>query len=99
VRITLDTNRLTDLLQGDGKLAEFLSTCEEVWVPLIVLAEIKAGFQGGTQRREMTRFCRVFWLNLRWTPCCKIARPRNITPGSSRNSSARVRPCRITICG
>jgi tRNA(fMet)-specific endonuclease VapC len=50
VRIALDTNRLTDLLKGDGVLGEFLGTCEEVWVPLVVLAEIKAGFHGGTQR-------------------------------------------------
>lgn len=50
MRIALDTNRLTDLLKGDSVLAEFLGTCEEVWVPLVVLAEIKAGFHGGTQR-------------------------------------------------
>ena len=49
VRIALDTNRLTDLFQGDGALAGFLGGCDEVWIPLIVLAEIKAGFHGGTQ--------------------------------------------------
>jgi tRNA(fMet)-specific endonuclease VapC len=50
VRVALDTNRLTDLLQGDAALAERLGACEEVWIPLVVLAEIKAGFYGGTQR-------------------------------------------------
>jgi len=49
VRAALDTNRLTDLFQGDAALAEWLGTCEQVWIPLIVLAEIKAGFLGGTQ--------------------------------------------------
>jgi predicted nucleic acid-binding protein len=52
VRVALDTNRLTDLFQGDAELAEFLATCDEVWIPLIVLAEIKAGFYGGTQHHR-----------------------------------------------
>jgi tRNA(fMet)-specific endonuclease VapC len=49
VRVALDTNRLTDLFQGDTALAEWLGGCEEVWIPLVVLAEIKAGFLGGNQ--------------------------------------------------
>jgi len=52
VRVALDTNRLTDLFQGDSALAERLGTCEQVWIPLIVLAEIKAGFLGGMQHRR-----------------------------------------------
>ena len=52
VRVALDTNRLTDLFQGDAALAEWLGTCEEVWIPLIVLAEIKAGFLGGNQQHR-----------------------------------------------
>jgi predicted nucleic acid-binding protein len=49
VRIALDTNRLTDLFQGDTTLAAFLGDCDEVWIPLFVLAEIRAGFYGGNQ--------------------------------------------------
>jgi tRNA(fMet)-specific endonuclease VapC len=52
VRVALDTNRLTDLFQGDTQLAEQLAICEEVWLPLFVLAEIKAGFYGGNQRHR-----------------------------------------------
>jgi predicted nucleic acid-binding protein len=50
VRVALDTNRLTDLFRGDAALAERLGLCDEVWLPLIVLAEIKAGFLGGNRR-------------------------------------------------
>ena len=49
MRIALDTNRLTDLFQGDAKLALFLGTCDEVWIPFVVLAEMKAGFYGGSR--------------------------------------------------
>lgn len=52
MRVAIDTNRLTDLLRGDVILAERLGVCDEVWVPLMVLGEIKAGFQGGTQRHR-----------------------------------------------
>jgi tRNA(fMet)-specific endonuclease VapC len=52
VRVALDTNGLTDLFQGDAALAERLGLCDEVWIPLVVLAEIKAGFLGGTERHR-----------------------------------------------
>jgi tRNA(fMet)-specific endonuclease VapC len=52
VRVALDTNRLTDLFQGDGELADRLGECDEVWLPLVVLAEIKAGFYGGSQQHR-----------------------------------------------
>jgi len=50
MRIALDANRLTDLFQGDGVLAAFLGTCDEVWIPFVVLAEMKAGFYGGARQ-------------------------------------------------
>lgn len=52
VRVALDTNRLTDLFQGDTELADRLGECDEVWIPLVVLAEIKAGFNGGSQQHR-----------------------------------------------
>jgi tRNA(fMet)-specific endonuclease VapC len=50
MRIALDTNRLTDLFQGDARLASFLGACDEVWIPFVVLAEMKAGFYGGNRQ-------------------------------------------------
>jgi predicted nucleic acid-binding protein len=52
MRVALDTNRLTDLFQGDSVLAERLEACDEVFIPLFVLGEIKAGFYGGTQQHR-----------------------------------------------
>jgi tRNA(fMet)-specific endonuclease VapC len=49
MRVALDTNRLTDLFQGDVALASFLGGCDEVRMPVVVLAEMKAGFYGGTR--------------------------------------------------
>jgi len=52
MRAALDTNRLVDLLRGDMRRAGLWGTCDEVWIPLIVLGEIKAGFLGGTQQHR-----------------------------------------------
>ena len=52
MRVALDTNRLTDLFQGDADLADRLATCDEVWIPLVVLGEIRAGFLGGSQQHR-----------------------------------------------
>ena len=60
MRVALDTNRLTDLFQGDAELADRLSECDEVWIPLIVLAEIKAGFTAARSNTATKSFCGAF---------------------------------------
>lgn len=52
MKIALDTNRITDLFRGDTEPAARLEMCEEVWIPVVVLGEMKAGFHGGTQQRR-----------------------------------------------
>jgi tRNA(fMet)-specific endonuclease VapC len=52
VRVAIDTNRLTDLFRGDAELAETLSFCEEVCVPLTVYAEVMAGLIAGSRRTQ-----------------------------------------------
>jgi tRNA(fMet)-specific endonuclease VapC len=60
VRVALDTNRLTDLFQGDTELADRLGKCDEVWLPLVVLGEIQAGFYGGSQQHRNEVLLRNF---------------------------------------
>jgi tRNA(fMet)-specific endonuclease VapC len=60
MRVALDTNRLTDLFQGDQELADRLGECDEVWLPLMVLAEIQAGFYGGSQQHRNEILLRSF---------------------------------------
>jgi tRNA(fMet)-specific endonuclease VapC len=47
VRILLDTNSLTDVFRGDATLIRTVELANEVWLPLIAVAEIKAGFLVG----------------------------------------------------
>jgi len=53
MRIAIDTNRYSDLVKGDEAVAEIVSSADEVWVPVIVVAELRAGFAAGAQHGEM----------------------------------------------
>lgn len=59
-RVALDTNRATDLFRGDADLAAQLSVCDEVWLPLIVLGEMQAGFLGGERSSKNEALLRAF---------------------------------------
>ena len=52
MRIAIDSNRYTDLRCGLPEVVEFLEDVEEIHMPLIVLAEQRAGFAYGTRREE-----------------------------------------------
>jgi predicted nucleic acid-binding protein len=60
VRVALDSNRYTDFARGDAHAVEVLERASEIYVPLIVVAEQRAGFAHGNQRekneRILTRF-------------------------------------------
>lgn len=60
MRVALDTNRYTDFCRGDERAVEVVSTAEQLWLPLIVLAELRAGYAHGSRReaneRTLTRF-------------------------------------------
>jgi hypothetical protein len=49
LRLLLDTHRLTDALRGDEATGARIEHAEEVRIPFVVLAEIKAGFASGTR--------------------------------------------------
>jgi tRNA(fMet)-specific endonuclease VapC len=58
-RVALDTNRLSDLFRGDDQLQDALEACDEVWIPLIVVGELEAGFQDGGKRHRNRRLLQV----------------------------------------
>ena len=60
MKIAIDSNRYTDLCRGISAVVEIVESAEEIYVPLIVLAEQRAGFAHGSARqkneRVLTRF-------------------------------------------
>lgn len=60
MKIVLDSNRYTDLMAGVPEVAEFLLEVESIFLPLIVLAELRAGFAHGSKRQENERKLSLF---------------------------------------
>ena len=60
MRLALDTNCYTDLIQGDSHVAEAVESADEVWLPFIVLAELRAGFSLGSKGAQNEAALRRF---------------------------------------
>lgn len=49
VRVALDINRYVDLARGEEAVVELLEHAEQIFLPVVVLAELRAGFAVGTR--------------------------------------------------
>ena len=60
MRLALDTNRYVDFCRGVEGVVAALEEAEAIFLPLIVLGELRAGFavgsQGATNERTLRRF-------------------------------------------
>ena len=58
MRLALDTNRYVDLCKGVAETARLVSTAEAVFLPFVVVAELRAGFAFGRRAAENERVLR-----------------------------------------
>ena len=49
MRLVLDTNRYTDLCRGESRVVGIVESADAVWLPFIVVGELRAGFAVGRQ--------------------------------------------------
>ena len=52
MRIVIDTNRYRDFCRNDPIAVDRLQTAEQIFLPFVVLAELRAGFLCGTKARQ-----------------------------------------------
>ncbi len=52
MRIALDTNTYTDAAQGERKAVDVLQSADEICIPFVVIAELRAGFALGTKGKK-----------------------------------------------
>ena len=52
MRIVLDTNAYSEAARGDARAAAVLRSADEIHLPFIVLAELRAGFAVGTRGQK-----------------------------------------------
>lgn len=60
LRLALDTNRYTDLCRGDADVVTIVEHAEAVFLPFVVVAELRAGFAVGKRGAENERVLRRF---------------------------------------
>jgi len=65
VKLAIDTNRYTDLCRGNVSVVEAIELADEVWLPFVVLGELRAGFAVGTQGPHNEAVLRRFLLKSR----------------------------------
>ncbi len=62
MRVALDTNRYTDLCRGDASVVRTAEAADEVWLPIVVIGELRAGFAVGSQGARNEAVLRRFLL-------------------------------------
>lgn len=62
MKLALDTNRYTDLCRGEASVIETAEQADEVWLPFIVIGELRAGFAVGSQGPHNEAVLRRFLL-------------------------------------
>lgn len=60
MRIALDTNRYTDLCRGAAEVVSLVEHAEAIFLPFIVLGELRAGFSLGRRGVENENLLRRF---------------------------------------
>ncbi len=62
MRLALDTHRYADLCRGNPRVVEIVEVADAVWLPFIVLGELRAGFAVGSQGPRNEAVLRRFLL-------------------------------------
>ncbi len=60
MKLCIDTNIYSAFKRGDENIIELLETCDEVYVPAVVLGELYAGFHQGSRQKENLRELALF---------------------------------------
>jgi tRNA(fMet)-specific endonuclease VapC len=59
-KVLLDTNAYSKLLTGDEQIFDILGKAEVVFLPVVVIGELLAGFKGGTRESKNRKFLESF---------------------------------------
>lgn len=60
MNLLVDTNRYSDFCKGDAKSVKIIQRARQIFLPLMVLAELRAGFLCGTLSRKNEKTLTLF---------------------------------------
>jgi tRNA(fMet)-specific endonuclease VapC len=62
VTLALDTHRYADLCRGNARAVEIVEAADAIWLPFVVVGELRAGFAAGSQGPRNEAVLRRFLL-------------------------------------
>jgi hypothetical protein len=94
-RLLLDTNRYSDLVANVGAVTSRVERAAEVWLTVISVGELRAGFALGTRRAQNeARLTQVLtlrgWACWRPTLTPRVPSPRSWRPYDDRGPLSRL---------
>jgi len=60
MKLLLDTNRYIDFWNGDPLAVSVITSADAIFLPFVVLAELRGGFRHGTRERENEKGLQIF---------------------------------------
>ena len=60
MRVLVDTNRYRDFCEGDPSALEVIQAAARLYLPFVVIAELRSGFLCGTQSRQNEKYLTMF---------------------------------------
>jgi predicted nucleic acid-binding protein len=60
LRLALDTNCYVDFLKGNERISQVVKNSDSIFLPIIVLAELRAGFLSGTKNSSNEKVLNEF---------------------------------------
>ena len=60
LKIVLDTNRYVDFCKGEPLAVEQVQTARKIFLPFVVLAELRAGFASGAKQEANSKILSRF---------------------------------------
>jgi tRNA(fMet)-specific endonuclease VapC len=60
MRVALDSNRYDDLITGNEEIADIVEIADAVYLPFVVVGELRAGFATGRRQGENERLLKQF---------------------------------------
>ena len=86
-RLALDTNRYVDAARGVPEVMDQLRAAERIYLPLIVVGELRAGFVSGMRRGQNERVLQRFLS----TPRVELLLPDDLTTHHYASLFAQLR--------
>jgi hypothetical protein len=99
MNLAIDANRYSDLCRGIAGVVEVMEEAERLYLPFVVLGELRAGFAVGTRGPENERVLRRFLPKDGVEVLWETSRPRTTTHPSIDNSASKGLRSRRTTCG